>query len=132
MFCTRRAIHPGRSGSQTDGDSQTAQVPLVASVASGACTLTLSYHDLLGSKVLAQTPYAFPSPNATFQDVGASGQTQTTVSISANVVVSEPICPSDGACSWFGLVTVEPASSGRRYGRLDARLGRCGVELTRI
>jgi hypothetical protein len=30
----------------------------------------------------------------------------------ASVTLSEPICPSNGACAWFGFVVAEPASTG--------------------
>ena len=53
----------GDLGSQTNGDPQTAQEPLVTQVASGQCMLTLRYVDISGANdVLAQQPYTFPLP----------------------------------------------------------------------
>lgn len=104
----------GSLSSQANADPQTAEEPLVTQVASGQCMLTLRYNDLSGSgQVLAQQPYTFPSPNASFTAV--SGNTSSPgpfLLATASVTLSEPICPSDGACSWFGFVVAEPASTG--------------------
>lgn len=107
----------GTLSSQTDANPQSASEPLDAQVASGQCMLILRYDDLSGaSQILAQQPYTFPSPSATFTDVNGTppvaGSLFGSLSASASVVLSEPVCPSDGACSWFGYVIIEPASVG--------------------
>jgi hypothetical protein len=103
----------GTLGSQTNGDAQTAQEPLDTQVAAGQCMLTLQYNDISGdSEVLAQQAYTFPAPTATFSGVSGTTPVADSVIASASVTLSEPICPSDGACAWFGFVLAEPASSG--------------------
>jgi hypothetical protein len=102
----------GTLGSQANGAPQTAQVPLVTQVASGNCLLTLRYNDLAGTQVLAQQPYSFPGPAATFSGVTGTTPLAGDLVASASVTLSEPICPSDGACAWFGFVIAEPASVG--------------------
>jgi len=103
----------GDLGSQTNGDPQTAQEPLITQVASGQCMLTLRYVDISGANdVLAQQPYTFPSPAAIFTDVTGTASGTGPFLATASATLSEPICPSDGACSWFGFVVAEPASTG--------------------
>ena len=103
----------GDLGSQTNGDPQTAQEPLVTQVASGQCMLTLRYVDISGANdVLAQQPYTFSSPAAIFTDVTGTASGTGPFLATASATLSEPICPSDGACSWFGFVVAEPASTG--------------------
>ena len=103
----------GTLSSQTNSDPQTAQELLDTQVASGRCILTLLYNDISGDhEVLAQQPYTFPAPAATFSGVSGGTPVAGTIIASVSATLSEPICPSDGACAWFGFVVAKPASSG--------------------
>ena len=85
----------------------------MTSVVSGQCVLTLLYSNRAGQgQVLAQQLYTFPGPTATFSDLMVTQPLAGSWIFTGVATLSEPICPSSGACSWSGFVVVEPAGVG--------------------